>query len=228
MLMKRTWKAIVLLLAGVLTLASQTGKDAWQSVFSVDKKTLGIKGSNPYFILTPGFRLSYRHGKDTVTDTVLSETKVVDGVETRVVEDRETKNGQLIELTRDYYAIDSVTNDVYYMGEDVDVYKNGKIVGHEGSWLSGVNGAKFGLMMPGAPKAGHKFYQELAPGVGMDRAEIISGNERVAVPAGTFEKCIHVHETSQLEKRASEHKWYAEGVGPVKDAEMSLVQYGVK
>src|SRR5882724_9369991 len=114
--MRHTFQALVVLLAGVLTLASQTGD--WQSVFTVDKKTLGVTGSNPYFILTPGYKLSYRHGNDTVTDTVLSETKVVDGVECRVVEDRETRNGQLIELTLDYYAIDSTTNDVYYMGED--------------------------------------------------------------------------------------------------------------
>jgi hypothetical protein len=225
--MRHTFQALIVLLAGVLTLASQTGRD-WQSVFSVDKKALGIKGSNPYFILTPGYKLSYQHGKDTVADTVLDETKVVDGVETRVVEDRETRNGQLIELTRDYYAIDSVTNDVYYMGEDVDVYKNGKVAGHQGAWLSGVKGAQFGLMMPGAPKLGQKFYQERAPGVGMDRCEIVSVEEHVVTPAGTFEKCIHVHETSPLEKGAGEHKWYAAGVGPVKDAEMLLVKYGTK
>jgi hypothetical protein len=225
--MRRTFQALAVLLAGVLTLASQTGKD-WRSVFPVDKRTLGVKGSNPYFILTPGYTLSYEHGKDTITDTVLDEPKVVDGVETRVVEDRETKNGQLIELTHDYYAIDSVTNDVYYMGEDVDVYKNGKVVGHEGAWLSGVKGAKFGLMMPAAPKPGQKFYQERAPGVGMDRCEIVSVEERVVTPAGAFEKCIHIHETSALEKGASEDKWFAPGVGPVKDAEMLLVKYGTK
>lgn len=225
--MRRAFQAVGILMAGVLTLVSQTGRD-WQSVFPVDKKTLGVKGANPYFILTPGYKLSYEHGKDTITATVLDETKVVDGVETRVVEDRETKNGQLIELTRDYYAIDSVTNDVYYMGEDVDVYRNGKVVGHEGAWLSGVKGAQFGLMMPGAPKAGQKFYQERAPGVGMDRTEIVSVQERVVTPAGTFEKCIHVHETSPLEKGSGEHKWYAAGVGPVKDAKMLLVKYGPK
>ena len=131
-----------------------------------DKKTLGVKGSNPYFILTPGYQLSYKNGNDTDTVTVLNETKVIDGVETRVVEDREMKNGQLIELTSDYYAIDSVTNDVYYFGEDVDTYRNGKVTGHEGAWLSGVKGAKFGLMMPGKPKVGQRFYQEQAPGVG--------------------------------------------------------------
>src|SRR5437762_8506857 len=42
------------------------------------------------------------------------------------------------------FALCKRTNSVYYFGEDVDIYKNGKIVGHEGSWLSGEKGAKFG------------------------------------------------------------------------------------
>ena len=130
-----------------------------------------------------------------------------------------------MEATRDYYAIDSVTNDVYYFGEDVDVYKNGKVVNHEGAWLSGVKGAKFGLMMPGSPKAGQRFYQEQAPGVGMDRAEILSVSEKVTTPAGAFDRCVHVVETSALEKGLKDHKWYAPGVGQVKDESMVLVQY---
>ncbi|MBZ5582634.1 MAG: hypothetical protein LAQ30_10610 [Acidobacteriia bacterium] len=218
---------LALLLAGAATLASQTGKD-WQSVFPADKKTLGIKGSNPYFILTPGYRLSFQHGKAADAVTVLDRTKTIDGVECRVVEDRETSGGQLVELTYDYYAIDSATNDVYYMGEDVDVYKNGKVVGHEGAWLSGGKGAKFGLMMPAMPRPGQRFYQEQAPGVGMDRAEIVSVGESVSTPAGKFEKCVHVLETSALEKGLADHKWYAPGVGLVKDGEMVLVKGGGK
>jgi hypothetical protein len=225
--MKPAPLAIALLLLGAATSGAQTGKD-WQSVFPVDKKTLGVKGSNAYFILTPGYQLSYKNGNDTDTVTVLNETKLIDGVETRVVEDREMKNGQLIELTRDYYAIDSVTNDVYYFGEDVDVYRNGKVTGHEGAWLSGVKGAKFGLMMPGKPKVGQRFYQEQAPGVGMDRAEIVSDSERVTTAAGTFEKCFQTLETSALEKKMADHKWYAAGVGAVKDGKMVLVGYGSK
>jgi hypothetical protein len=215
---------VAMVLACAAALAAQPAKD-FQSVFAVEKKNLGIKGANPYFPLTPGYQLSYAHGKDTDTLTVLNETKMIDGVVTRVVEDRELKNGRLIELTRDYYAIDAATNDVYYMGEDVDVYKNGKVVGHEGAWLSGINGAKFGLMMPGTPKAAQKFYQELAPKVGQDRAEILSVDEKITTPAGTFEKCVHVVETSALEKGLHDHKWYAPGVGQVRDAEMLLVKY---
>jgi len=205
---------------------SLIGKD-WQSTFSVDKKTLGVRGTNPFFNLTPGYQLSYAHKKDTETVSVLDETRVIDGVTTRVVEDRELKNGELAELTRDYYAIDTITNDVYYFGEDVDVYKNGKIVDHEGSWMSGLNNAKFGLMMPAKPMTGQRFYQEQAPGVGMDRAEIVSISASVITPAGKFGSAIYVVETSSLEVGSSK-KWYVSGVGPVKDGDMVLVKYGMK
>jgi hypothetical protein len=194
-----------LLLASTGRLPAQS-TDPSQSILTVEKSRLGVKGSNPFFNLTPGYTLYYEHGKDTDTLTVLTGTKRIDGVETRIIEDRETKNGQLVEITRDYYAIDPATNDVYYFGEDVDVYKNGKISSHGGSWLSGVNGAKFGMMMPGTPKPGQKFDQERAPGVGMDH-------------------CLHVVESSPLEKGVKDHKWYVAGIGQVRDEKMLLVKY---
>ena len=215
-------------IAGLAVPAEAMVADDFQSVFNVDKKTLGVKGSNPYFNLTPGYTLEYQHGNAADTLTVLNETKTIDGVETRVVEHREMKNGKLIEVTRDYYAIDPATNDVYYFGEAVDVVENGKVVDHKGTWLSGEKGAKFGLMMPGSPKAGQKFYQEIAPGVGMDRIEIVSIDEKIATPAGKFAKSIHVLETSPLEKSLRDHKWYVSGVGQVKDGDMVLVKYGIK
>ena len=213
---------------------SRAQKDAqkdidWQTIFRVEKKTLGVVGSNPYFNLTPGYQLSYRHGKESDVITVLNEVKRIDGVDTRVVEDREFDgNGRLVELTRDYYAIDSATNDVYYFGEDVDVYdKDGKFKSHDGSWLSGINGATFGLMMPARPRAGQKFYQEQAPAVAMDRVEISSITDKLNVPAGKFMNVVRVIETTPLEIGKAD-KWYVSGIGMVKDDEMELVQHGVK
>lgn len=222
--MKSGTSLLALSIFAVAVLAWQTDAGGWRASFSVDKKALSATGSNQYFVLTPGFRLYYEHGKDTLTTTVLNETKTIDGVQTRAVEDRETKNGQIGELTRDYYAIDRNSNDVYYFGEDVDTYKNGKIVGHEGAWLSGVKGAKFGLMMPGAIKVGQKFYQEQAPGVGMDRAEVVGVGETVTTPAGVFKNCVHMKETSAIETGMADHKWYAPGVGMVKEGEFVLVR----
>ena len=224
--MKLLIPVIGLLLTATI-LESQTGKE-YQAVFSVDKKNLGIRGSNPFFPLTPGYQLAYKHGNDTETLTVLAQTTMIDGVETRAVEDREMSKGKLVELTLDYYAIYALTNDVYYFGEDVDEYKNGKVVGHEGSWRSGVKGARFGLFMPAKPDRGQRFYQEQAPGVGMDRVEVISVSETITTPAGTFQNCVHLLETSPLEKGLRDNKWYGAGVGQLKDVDMVLVKYGAK
>jgi hypothetical protein len=221
---KRSSAFVFAAVLAAAALCQTGGAGDWTSSFPVDKKNLGPTGSNPYFILTPGHRLHYRQGKNALITTVLAETKMLDGVEARVVEDRETRNGQLVELTRDYYAADRVTGDVYYFGEDVDEYKNGKLTGHGGAWLSGVKGAKFGLMMPGRIQAGLKFYQEQAPGVGMDRAELVAAGQTVTTPAGTFKNCVHFKETSAIEKGMSDHKWYAPGVGMVQEGEFVLVK----
>lgn len=203
--------------------AGQQGRSGWRDSFSVDKANLTSTGSARYFVLEPGFRLHLAKGKDTLIVTVLDETRDVDGVTTRVVEERETQGGKLVEVSRNFFAIDKNTSDVYYFGEEVEMYKNGKLVSHEGAWLSGENGARFGLMVPGEPKIGDKYYQEIAPKVAMDRAEVLSLSEEVRVPAGTFQDCLHTRESTPLE-RAVEGKWYAPGVGLIRDADMVLVK----
>ena len=137
----------------------------WSHDFSAEKDDLTHTGKNPYFILEPGYRLEFEGGKKRVVKTVLGETKTVDGVECRVVEEREWKGKNLVEVTRNYFAISKRTNSVYYFGEDVDEYEDGKVAGHSGSWLAGKKDARFGLMMPGLPLLNAKYYQEVAPKV---------------------------------------------------------------
>jgi hypothetical protein len=214
----------ILIAAPAVMLAAQAARKAdFRNTFSVDKAKLSNTGQGAYFILEPGYRMHLQSGKDTLIVSVLEETKLVDGVTTRVVEERETEGGQLAEVSRNYLAIDNATGDVYYFGEDVDEYKNGKVTGHEGAWLSGVNGAKFGLLVPGAPKVGDRYYQESAPKVAMDRAEVVAINEEIKVPAGAFKNCLHTKESSALESGA-EDKFYAPGIGLIKDADFVLVK----
>src|SRR6266704_4007033 len=149
----------------------------WQEEFGISKCNLQTSGRNPYFILEPGYQLVLEGNDIKLQLTVLDETKTIDGVATRVVEEREWKKGELFEVARNYFAICEQTKDVFYFGEDVYFYEKGKVVKHDGSWLAGQNGAKAGLMMPGAPKLKMKYYQEVAPGVAMDRAEIVGLNE---------------------------------------------------
>jgi hypothetical protein len=197
--------------------------------FAADKADFASVGKNKFFILEPGYYLVLENksgSKTTVlTITVLKETKMVDGVETRVVEEKETVNGVPEEISRNYFAIAKKTGDVYYFGEDVDEYKKGKVVAHGGSWLSGVGGAKYGLMMPGTPVVGAKYQQEIAPKVAMDRAEIISLTETFETPAGRFEGCLKTLETSAIES-AKEYKVYAPDIGLISDTGMKLTKYG--
>ena len=202
-------------------------KSEWTDSFSVDKANLTSTGKNPYFNLEPGHFSQFESKDEKLVITVLDETKKVDGVETRIIEEREEKDGKLIEVSRNYFAIDKTTNDLYYFGEDVDIYEDGKVINHEGSWLSGVDGAKFGLMMPGKPKAGDKFYQELAPKVAMDRCELITQPGEFKTPAGMFKNCFATKESSPLEESIS-HKVYAPEVGLVQDGEVLLTKTGKK
>ena len=215
---------VVSVLIGVGLFAACARFGDWTSVFLVEKDELLSVGRNPYFILEPGYMLVLEgHGAQLII-TVLNETKKVDGVETRVVEERETKGGKLVEVARNYFAISKRTNDVFYFGEDVDMYKDGKIANHDGSWLSGVNGSKFGLMMPGRVLLHSRYYQEVAPNIAMDRATIVSVTETVKTPAGEFKNCVKVEETSPLSRFTTEHKYYAPGIGMVSDGEMKLVK----
>jgi hypothetical protein len=218
----------VSLLAILLVASGGVGLDDWSRDFAVNKSDLSSTGRSRFFILEPGYRLELEGGSERLVITVLDETKTVDGVECRVVEERETKGGKLVEVSRNYFAISKKDRSVYYFGEDVDMYKHGKVVSHEGAWLSGVDGARFGLMIPGEPKVGAKFYQEVAPKVAMDRAEIVSLDATLKTPAGEFKHCLKARETTPLEPGATEFKVYAPGVGLVQDADLKLVKHSEK
>jgi hypothetical protein len=202
------------------------GQDSWTAEFSVDPAEWSATGRNPYFVLEPGYRLDFEGGDERLTITVLNETVIVDGVETRVVEERESKNGRLVEVSRNYFAISQRTNSVFYFGEDVDIYRDGRLDHHGGAWHAGAGGARFGLIMPGLPLLGARHYQEIAPGVAMDRAEIVSVSATIQTPAGAFARCLKVEETTPLEPDEREYKLYAPGVGLVKDGSLELVAYG--
>ena len=200
--------------------------NSFTTEFGVEKGELVSTGRNPYFSLQPGDQFTFEDDDERLVITVLNETKLVDGVETRVIEERETKGGKLVEVSRNFFAISQRTNGVFYFGEEVDIYKNDKIVAHEGAWLSGEKGAKFGLMMPGQVLLGSKYYNEIAPQAAMDRSEIVSLTETVKTPAGEFKNVLKIKETTPLEPGHDEHKRYASGIGLIQDGSLKLVKQG--
>ena len=136
-------------------------------------------------------------------------------VEALVVEDREVENGELSEVATDYFA-QADDGTVYYLGEDVDEYKKGKVVGHGGAWMLGKDARKPGVLLPANPKVGDKFKSEDVPKITTENDEVVSVSETVTVPAGTFQNCVKVKEL--LSDGKTEYKYYAKGVGVVKEA----------
>ena len=97
------------------------------------------------------------------------------------------------------------------------------IVGHEGAWRAGVDGAEPGILMPGTPMLGARYMEEIAPGVALDRAEIVGMGEEITVPFGTFEDTVETVGTSELDPEAADEKAWARGVGNIIDEELELV-----
>ena len=60
----------------------------------------------------------------------------------------------------------------------------------------------------------------------MDRVEIVSMSETFETQPGTFKDCLKMEETNPLETGNVEYKYYARGVGLIKDDKLELVKYG--
>ena len=209
---------------------SNVPQDGYTTSFRTENCTFSSTGRNPFFILEPNYRLvlvGEEEGEGVeLTITVLNQTRQVNGTETRVVEERETAAGELVEVSRNFFAICEETNSVFYFGEEVDEYENGAIVGHEGAWLAGENNDRAGIIMPGTVLLGARYYQEIAPDVALDRAEIIQMDGQVETPAGSFTNVLVVRETTPLEPDIEELKYHVAGIGLIQDANLKLVEHG--
>jgi hypothetical protein len=228
-------------LAVLLACAGLVEGPAWAAPgyttrFALEQCTFEAGGRNAHFSLQPGYRL-FLAGNDDGEEvelliTVLEQTRrirfVTEGgvaltVRTRVVEEREWKDGALVEVSRNFYARCKETNDVFYFGEEVDIYEDGVVVSHDGAWQAGQAGARPGLIMPGRFLLGSRYFQERAPGVAEDRAEHVAMGLTVKTPAGTFRNCVEIVETTPLEPGAQSVKRYCPGIGLVMDGAVTLV-----
>ena len=181
-------------------------------------------GGNRFFVLNPGHQIVLQNDEDKVIITVLDETVTVGDVETRVVEEREFEDGELKEVSRNFFAFCKKTGNVFYFGEDVDVYKDGKVVRHEGAWRADKPKSQAGVIMPGTILLGARHYQEIAPNA-LDRAEIIADDVTFKTPAGTFKNCLKVEETTGLNPKEKEFKTYAPGIGVIQDEDLLLTEW---
>ena len=180
---------------------------------------------NPWFPLQPGSVRVYtgtKDGKDARNVfTVTHRTKIVDGVTTRVVDDKLYLDGKLEEKTLDYYT-QHKNGDVWYFGEDTATLdESGKVTSTDGTWHAGVDGAVPGVFMEADPVVGHSFRQEYLKGHAEDHFEVLDLSASVTVPYGTFHDALLTKEWTPLEPDVLDHKFYVRGIGQVREASVT-------
>jgi len=190
----------------------------------IDPAGFGPDVTNPWFPLPPGRTLVSTGTKDGRKALDLfapsHRTRVVGGVQTRVVEDRLYLDGVLAERTSDYYAQDRCGN-VWYFGEDTaELDRHGRVVSTEGTWHAGVDGARPGVFMQAHPQLGRRFRQEWYQGHAEDVFKVVDRSATVGVPYGSFRHALRTAEWTALEPDVLDTKLYVRGVGEV--AEVSV------
>ena len=188
---------------------------------------------NPFFPLTPGSRWIYEGDGERIEVEVLADTRTVMGIDCVVVRDQVFEDGDLIEDTFDWYAQDNAGT-VWYMGEDSHEIKNGVILNDEGSWEAGIDGAIPGILMLARPLPGIWYRQEYYADEAEDVGQVIAIDETVTVPAGTFTGVVKTLDVAVLEPKVEEHKFYAPGIGFIKEMKVrggsevvELIEYSI-
>jgi hypothetical protein len=175
-----------------------------------------------FFPLIPGRQLvlegvsggSPRRVSFTATDM----TKVINGVRTLVIWDRDYRDGVLTQEALAFFAQDNDGN-VWKLGQYPEVLdENGELLGAPDTWIAGSAEAEGGVHMPAQPALSLPPYlQGRAPGIDfLYCAEIFAVDQESCVPADCFDDVLITDETSPLvPEDGSQRKFHAPGVGIV-------------
>ncbi|MGQ0617290.1 MAG: hypothetical protein ACT4PW_09915 [Acidimicrobiia bacterium] len=174
---------------------------------------------NPYMPLAPGSRWVYEGESDgepeRVEVFVTPQRRQIMGISAVVVRDTVTIGGEIVEDTYDWFAQDRDGN-VWYLGEDVKDFEDGKLVSTAGSFEAGVDGAQAGIVMPATAAVGDAYRQEFYPGEAEDMAEVLQVGASATVRFGTFGDVRVTEEWTPLEPETVEQKSFAPGVGLIR------------
>ena len=181
---------------------------------------------NKWLPMRPGTQIVYegsaivdeegRQPRRVVT-IVTDLTKVIDGVRTLVIWERDFTAGQLNEPEIAFFAQDNSGN-VWLVGEYPEEYVNGKF-DKAPAWISGQKGARAGISMPAEPRLGAPDYAQgyAPPPVDFDdRARVYKVGQKTCVPVDCYENVLVTEEFNPSEPGAYQLKYYAPGVGNIR------------
>jgi hypothetical protein len=181
---------------------------------------------NRWLPLTPGTQFVYegsaivdeegRQPRREVT-TVTDLSKVIDGVRTLVISDRDYTAGQLSEPELAFFAQDNAGN-VWLVGEYPEEYEDGKF-DKAPAWISGQKGARAGITMLAEPRRDVPGYAQgyAPPPIEFtDRARVYKTDQQTCVPVDCYKNVLVTEEFNPDEPGANQLKYYAPGVGNVR------------
>jgi hypothetical protein len=226
--------AIVVVGCGTMLSACGGGDEATAKADAVTEKDFdagnfskSTRIDNKWFPLRPGteFVMEGRSNRGEgrlphrVVTTVTDLTKTIDGVPTLVLWDRDINAGKLLEAELAFHGQDDDGN-VWNFGEYPEQYdEQGRFEGAPDTWISGLDGARAGILMRGDPRPGTpRYHQGLAPKIGFaDLARVYKQGVRNCVPLGCYENVLLTDETNPTEPDDGHQiKYYASGVGTIR------------
>jgi hypothetical protein len=207
---------------------ARVAPDATDRDFDPRKFSDPTRIDNRWSPLQPGTRFVYEGRADRgrgrlphrVVFTVTDLTKVIDGVRSVVLWDRDFNGGRLAEGELAFHAQDDDGN-IWNMGEYPEEYEGGRVQGAPDTWIAGLAGARAGILMRGRPRPGTSSYlQGWAPAIEFsDRATVHQAGARDCVPVGCFRDVLVTDETNPLEPAdGHQRKYYARGIGNIRAA----------
>ncbi|HET9722732.1 MAG TPA: hypothetical protein VFR44_02680 [Actinomycetota bacterium] len=180
---------------------------------------------NQWLPLEPGTQYVYRgstlDGKERIPHkvvfTVTDLSKVIDGVRTVIIWDRDYTDGELEETELAMFAQDTAGN-VWHFGQYPEEYDGRKFV-KAPAWVAGFEGARTGITVKAEPHPdGPSYSQGYAPPPlnWVDRARVYQVDQETCVPYDCFDGVLVTEEFERTKPGAFQLKYYAPGVGNVR------------
>jgi hypothetical protein len=130
-------------------------------------------------------------------------------VDTAIVQYVAYLDGRIHEVAIDWYA-QADDGSVWYFGEDVFNYEDGKVADTSGTWVAG-DTTPAAMIMPAQPRVGNVYRPENAPGIAFEEVRVDKVDQVFAGPSGNISGAIEVNELHMDGTR--EGKVFAPGYG---------------
>ncbi len=130
-------------------------------------------------------------------------------IDTAVVQYVAYLDGRIQEVAMDWFA-QADDGSVWYFGEDVSNYENGKVADTDGTWVAG-DTTPAAMIMPAKPAVGNVYRSENAPGVVFEQVRVEKIDQNVRGPSGEISGAIEVTELHM--DGTTEGKVFAPGYG---------------